>query len=284
MAKLIMTKGLPASGKSTFAREQIAKGQGRTKAVTKDDLRAMLDDGKFSREREKFVEEVQRLIIEAGLNRGYTMIAADTNLAPRQEDRLRDMGKGIYTEFVVQDFTDVPLDECIKRDQKRPNYVGEQVIKRMYYESLAPKPPKREWKGDKPWAYIFDLDGTLADLNGRSPYDASTCENDLPREHVCDFARELWGEYFVILMSGREDKYREQTMRWLSSNDIRYEGLYMRATGDVRKDSIIKRELFEEHVEPRFFVRGVFDDRPQVIRMWESLGLPVFNVGNGVEF
>ena len=279
-----MTKGLPASGKSTWAKEQVAKGQGRVKTVTKDDLRAMLDDGKFSREREKFVEEVQRLIIEAGLNRGYTMIAADTNLAPRQEDRLRDMGKGIYTEFVVQDFTDVPLDECIKRDQKRPNYVGEQVIKRMYYDHLAPKSPKRAMRPYDREAFIVDLDGTLAELNGRSPYDASTCDQDLVREHVADVVNALAVQHKIILMSGREDKYREPTERWLTLHAIPYNALHMRATGDTRKDVIVKRELYEQLVEPHYYVIGVFDDRPQVIRGWEALGLPVFNVGNGVEF
>ena len=284
MAKLIMTRGLPASGKSTFAREQVAKGQGRTKAVTKDDLRAMLDDGKFSREREKFVEEVQRLIIEAGLNRGYTMIAADTNLAPRQEERLRDMGKGIYTEFVVQDFTDVPLEECIKRDQNRPNYVGEQVIKGMWNQFLKPKPPERVIDPAKENAFIFDLDGTLADLNGRSPYDASTCENDFVNEHVLFLVQALVPKGRIILMSGREQKYEEQTKRWLAANDVPYDFLFMRETGDSRKDVIVKRELYERNVEPRFTVRFVVDDRPQVIRGWEALGIPVFNVGNGVEF
>ena len=284
MAKLIMTKGLQASGKTTWGKEQVAKGSGRVKMVTKDDLRNLLDDGKWSREREKFVEEVQNRILAAGLAQGFTMIAADTNLAPKQELRLRSIAESWNAEFEVKDFTDVPLEECIKRDQKRQNYVGEQVIKRTYYQYLAPKPTAPPIDPDKEDAFIFDLDGTLADLNGRNPYDASTCENDLVREHVKLILKVLIPKGLIILMSGREDKYREQTQRRLHANDIGYDFLFMRATGDTRKDVIVKRELFEREVAPRFNARFVVDDRPQVIRGWEALGLPVFNVGNGVEF
>ena len=49
--KLIMTKGLPASGKSTWAKQYLDDNPG-TKRVNKDDLRAMLDNGKWSKRNE----------------------------------------------------------------------------------------------------------------------------------------------------------------------------------------------------------------------------------------
>lgn len=288
MAKLIMTKGLPAAGKSQWAKEQVVRGKGLIKAITKDDLRKLLDDGAFSKSREKFVESAQATLIKLALDSGYTVIAADTNLAPRQEARLRDIAREKGAAFEVKDFTHVPLEECLRRDQNRPNYVGEQVIRRMWRDHLAPKPGERLIYGDRPRAYIVDIDGTLADLNGRNPYDASTCESDNCRDEVRDVlcGLKLFNSRIqIVLMSGREQKYEEQTRRWLAIHGVPFDHLHMREADDNRKDSIVKRELFDRHVRDVYNIAAVIDDRPQVIRMWrDELGLPVFDVGAGVEF
>jgi hypothetical protein len=60
-----------------------------------------------------------------------------------------------------------------------------------------------------------------------------------------------------------------------------YEGLFMRPAGDTRKDSIVKREIFDAEIAHRWRVIGVFDDRRQVVRMWRALGLTVFQVAEG---
>jgi hypothetical protein len=80
-------------------------------------------------------------------------------------------------------------------------------------------------------------------------------------------------------MSGREDLVRGATEAWLDRHGLPWEALYMRAAGDHRKDSVVKRELFDAHVAGRYNVAFVIDDRPQVVRMWrEELGLFVFDV------
>jgi hypothetical protein len=43
MLKIIMTKGLVASGKSTRSKDMVLKFPGQYKRVSKDDCRAMLD-------------------------------------------------------------------------------------------------------------------------------------------------------------------------------------------------------------------------------------------------
>ena len=60
-----MLKGLPASGKSTYAKKLANKGWTR---VNKDDLRAMLNDGKWSRSNEKFVLKVRDFIVADALS------------------------------------------------------------------------------------------------------------------------------------------------------------------------------------------------------------------------
>jgi hypothetical protein len=85
----------------------------------------------------------------------------------------------------------------------------------------------------------------------------------------------------VILMSGREDKFRPETERWLNANDVVYSMLLMRKTGDFRKDAIVKRELYETHIKGKYQVFFVLDDRDQVVTMWREQGLVVFQVADG---
>jgi len=86
----------------------------------------------------------------------------------------------------------------------------------------------------------------------------------------------------IILLSGRSELYAPQTVEWLEKHDIPFSYLYMRKVGDNRKDSIIKRELFEEFVENKFYVEFVLDDRDQVVDLWrKDLNLPCFQVYYG---
>lgn len=55
----------------------------------------------------------------------------------------------------------------------------------------------------------------------------------------------------------------------------------MRPEGDIRKDSIVKRELFEKYVRPYYNIEFVLDDRNQVVEMWRSLGLKCLQVAEG---
>ena len=68
MPTLYMTKGLPASGKSTWAKERVSI-DGNTKRINKDDLRLMLDNGEWSKNNEKFVLEVRDTIASNALYR-----------------------------------------------------------------------------------------------------------------------------------------------------------------------------------------------------------------------
>jgi phosphoglycolate phosphatase-like HAD superfamily hydrolase len=134
-------------------------------------------------------------------------------------------------------------------------------------------------------AYIFDLDGTLADMNGRNPYEQDTCDEDLCIEQIAQIARALdEAGYFILILSGRFDAARAKTKNWLHNNLIPYAALHMRADNDQRDDRIIKAEIFDEHIAPYYDVQAIFDDRPKVIRMWREKGVPVIDVGKGVEF
>jgi predicted kinase len=287
MKTLYMTKGLPASGKTTAAKALVATQPG-TKRVNKDDLRAMIDGGKWSEANEKFVLNVRDYIVYDALGKGFHVIVDDTNLAPKHESVLRDLAKRSKAKFEILDFTNVTPEECIKRDLARPNSVGQKVIMDMYNRYLKPAP-------QIPPAYnealedvvLCDIDGTVAEMTDRGPFEWAKVGQDKLRPHVMKAARSFGPN--VIFISGRDSVCRPETETWLKQNygfGIPL-GLYMRPAGDQRRDSIVKREIYENHIKGRYNVIAIFDDRPQVIReCWQALGLGdrVFNVGTGEEF
>lgn len=278
MKKVLLTKGLPASGKSRWALEEIEKYPGRYKRVNKDDLRAMIDGGKWSKGNEQFILKVRNALILSALQEGYHVIVDDTNLHPKHEQAIRELVKGLAV-VEIQDFTDVLLETCIERDRKRPNYVGEQTIRKMHRDFLQNKPPTIEHNSELLDAVICDLDGTLALMNGRNPYDASKCENDSINEVVRSILVSC--SAYVILVSGRGEQHRPQTEQWLMKHAIVYSHLFMRPDGDNRKDAIIKREIYEQHILNHYNVTFVLDDRNQVVELWRSLGLTCLQVADG---
>lgn len=276
MLQVIITKGLPGSGKSTWAKKQVSENPNGIKRISKDELRDMLDNGAHSNDAEKFILAARDSLISIALHAGKHVIVDDTNLAPKHEDKIRQLVKGL-AEVLIQDFTNVPIETCIARDLSRPRSVGEAVIRRMYNQFLKPEVEPIKHIEGLPHAVICDLDGTLCLLNGRNPYDASTCQNDLLNEAVSSI---LQGR-LVILTSGRDEKYRLQTEQFLTTHDIKYLNLHMRKTGDIRKDSIVKREMFDEHIRGKFNIDFVLDDRNQVVELWRSLGLICMQVAEG---
>ncbi len=274
---VILTRGLPGSGKSTWAKEQVAKHPDRYKRINKDDLRDMLHDGKFSKANERMVERSRDALILTALENGFDVIIDDTNLATRHFDHISQLVKGI-AKVKTQDFTDVPIAECIKRDLMRSRSVGEKVIRDMYKRHLevVPAPPVQD--PALPSCIVVDLDGTLAIINDRSPYDAANCERDLLNVPVADVVARYER---VVLCSGRQSEHRAQTERWLAANNVKYDELLMRATGDSRQDSIVKEELYRAHIEGRWNVLFVLDDRQQVVDTWRRLGLTCLQVAPG---
>ena len=88
--------------------------------------------------------------------------------------------------------------------------------------------------------------------------------------------------YKVILLSGREQLYREPTERFLLKHQIAYDLLLMRTTNDYRKDNVIKKELFQQEIAGKYFIEFLLDDRNQVVEMWrKDLHLPCFQVNYG---
>jgi predicted kinase len=296
MARLIITRGLPASGKTTFAR----KLQPAVVRVNRDDLRRMLHgDRLYTQRAEAQVTHAQRAQVEALLRSGADVCVDDTNLRSGTVRYWARLAERLGAQFEVHDFTDVPVEECIRRDAERPEdeRVGATAIRRMHMLYLEghtlPLPVPDAPTGGPgvvedppvglPEIVLVDIDGTVALLGDRSPYDMRRVGQDEPNPAVITAVRAMHAAgYGVVFCTGRDTRARAATEAWLARHvAVPYLALHMREYGDMRQDAIVKRDIYRDEVRDSYRVIGVFDDRMQVVRMWRALGLTVFQVAEG---
>lgn len=280
MKKVLILQGLPASGKSTYAKEILLKEPGRWVRTNKDLLREMAHASYWSKGNEKFILQLRDHIILAALEEGKHVIVDDTNFSSHIE-HIKELVKEKAVVKVNNSFLKVPVEECIKRDLKRANSVGKDVIMDMYNKFICQPIPAPEYNPELPEAIIVDMDGTLAILHNRSPYDVSKCDQDLPNQPVLETVYKWQDNVKIIIVSGRTDDGKELTEKWLIENKVNYTALYMRKTDDIRKDSVIKQEIYDQFIRDKYNIKFILDDRNQVVEMWRSLGLTVFQVAEG---
>lgn len=277
--KIIVLRGLPGSGKSYWCREYIKEHPNDAVRVNKDDLRAMMHNSIYSKGKEKEVLAVRDFIVELSLEAGKDVLVDDTNFHPKHLERMKEIAARCMATIEIKSFEHVPLETCLEQNLKRSTPVREKVIRSMYNQYIRPEPIPPIYNYDLPNAVLCDLDGTLAlfDRKTVNAYSRDFTKDTLNRS-VRMFLNQC--NMTVILLTGRQEKDREQTESWLKMHDIPYEHLYMRQTDDKRSDYIIKQELYNEHIKDKYNILAVFDDRLQVCRLWHELGLPLFRVGD----
>lgn len=302
--------GLPGSGKSTYSKSIVSARPGKVKRINKDMLREMLDSSHYTRANENFVLRMRDFAVSLAIRKDYELIIVDdTNFDIRHFNRMCDIAKHCNRNIIVtQKYFDIDLEECIRRDLQRPigaGQVGEKVIRSFYNKYVKAnkfveqcKTFTRNKKFDQifipksGYAIICDLDGTYATMGDRSPYNASACDktdvvnqaiNMTLKAHVKAYGAK------ILFVSGREDKDRESTIRFIDRHFVDDDGkilpyeLFMRATKDDRDDTIVKMEIYEDKIFDKYDVLMAIDDRPRVIAAWRDLGLTVFAV-NDVDF
>lgn len=297
MKKIILTVGCPGSGKSTWAREFIAKNPGFFN-INRDDYRQSImgheerDEYKYTKKKESIVTYMQHDAAHMILCQDGTkgVIISDTNLNPERRLAWEEYAKQWGHEVVYQVF-DVPWTELVKRNAKRGiKAVPIDVLRSMYSHM-------REYKGlpvykgtpGKPKAVIFDLDGTLALHVARGPYELDKLSTDAPNPMVVEYVKMLHqAGYTIITVSGRESGtkedsmcYYEATKKWMDSFSIPWEMHIQRNQGDTRKDDVVKEELFWNCIAPYYDVKLAVDDRNQVVEMWRRIGLECWQVNHG---
>lgn len=277
----IVTVGVSASGKTTFAKEMEKQGY---RDINRDWIRFNLvkpganwSSYKFNKTNEDQVTEIQGQMIMESWSNGENIVISDTNLnaGVRTEliKKLRDIGYS--TE--IHSFP-ITREMAVKRDNLRQNGVGQDIIYRQmqkWYEYTG----RITYVADEslPKAVIFDVDGTIAQMNGRGPFDWHRVGEDEPREMIIQMLHCYCDRgYEIIICSGRDEVCREETIQWLDDHvgHWSWDELHMRKKDDYRKDNVVKEEIFWTNLAHRYNICGVVDDRPQVVRLWLELKIP----------
>ncbi|MEZ0539502.1 phosphatase domain-containing protein [Fibrella arboris] len=317
MQHVLILIGISGSGKSTFARQFVQEHPTYLR-LNRDDLRRSLIQvplGAYWQwdEKAKYrIEQIVTVMLESAVRQalegGWNLVIDNTHLRQRS---INELLKVIETQAtpkqpveVTFQMADVALETAIERDRLRTDRVGQAVIREQHnrfnqfmkqfnpaqylrYPRTRATSGALEQDDTLPTCILVDIDGTAAKIHDRSPFDWSNVGRDQPNVPVLNVVRAMRAAgYAIIFLSGRDSAARTPTIAWLKQHLGWHEQtdykLFMRSRNDNRKDSVVKRELFDAHIRGHYFVELVLDDRDQVVSLWRrDLGLTCLQVDYG---
>ena len=243
---------------------------------------------------ESLINTIQDAVILDSLAKGLNVIIDNTNLKKSYVEHFSELVQP-YASVEFQVF-DISLKKALERDEAREKKVGKEVLERMFkqYEILVDsfdpsgRPMKRKIYKNPildpklPNAVIFDMDGTLSHMVNRGPFDWDKVYRD---DLDIIVARQLEmhknnGDK-ILIVSGRDSSCKKETSEWLEMYGLGFDDIFMRKEGDYRKDSIIKEEIYLNHIKGKYNILIAYDDRNQVVDKWRELGIKCFQVNPG---
>lgn len=302
MLKCILTMGIPGSGKSTWARAEIAKDPANWVRINNDQIREMCNGSVWSGGYEKLITETRNFLINLALKKNKHIIIDNVNSNKKHFENACTIAKSIGDVEVIEKPFYIDVEEAIERDLKREGSarVGEIVVRKFWKElggkQFAHYIPRNEtFEKIKSNRFVtpmiqnesllkccvFDMDGSMCDISHRNPYDASTCIYDKPIEHVVGLSKLLFNTgYKIFFFSGREDKHKAMTEEWLNKYFGYEYSLHMRETSNKEDDRLLKERLFNSHIKDKYNCKIWVDDRLRVCEWVYQAGLPLFRVGS----
>lgn len=293
MQKIIILIGPPASGKSTWARQEQEKDKSLV-IVNRDSIRDARGTY-WIPEQESYISDIEEAEIRLAIKRGLTPIIDATNLNPKTMEKWKNISTELNVPIEEKHFY-IPYKEALERDKKRGeaggHAVGVMVLKRFYTtyypeqyakEELTDVCPSTEPNMTKRPAVIFDLDNTIMYRNGRGIYEYEKAGTDTcdPRARAL-IIKLIKAGVMPIFLTGREitDKSYEAINESLGIKKLEeFSGEYDpylivgRQKGDRRKSVITKEELYENFVKDNYTVLAAFDDDQNVVDMYRSKGI-----------
>lgn len=289
--KLILLVGPPGSGKSTLAKHYVAEG------FTYVNQDAQGKGGHW-------------LEFMAALASRQNIVVDRMNFNKQQRDKF--LNYTINTDYtteihVIHESYETCLTRCDQRKNHETIRTPEDAKKALDFffknyerveDNEAVKVVRHYSYGDKPYAIICDLDGTLCTIDHRLHYVrqddrrknnwkafSEGIKDDKLNEWCAILLQTFYGHTTasvdIILCSGRGEESRNATKEWLSRHDVSYNKLLMRRAGDYRKDSIVKEILLDFEILTRYTPYLVIDDRKQVVDMWRRRGLVCLQCAEG---
>lgn len=148
---------------------------------------------------------------------------------------------------------------------------------------------------DRRPAVIVDMDGTLCDVSTVLHLQAEpdgfvsfhdACADCPPIPAVVDWCVDHYSRgHAIVVVTGRDASTRALTLEWLSEHlPVPIAGLHMRPDGDFRSNAAVKREIHDE-LAAAYEIRAAIDDDPEIVELWQEIGIPVamvFDWGEGL--
>lgn len=289
--------GPPAAGKTTWAVQFVSNNPDWVR-VNRDSYRFMLTNQPVCEP--KIEDMITKLVNQAtreALKKKLNVILDATHLKVSYIDAI--IGEFKYEANIEYQLFDISLDKAIERDNNREKKVGEEVLRKMYKQFLELKDSfhfqnhkkiqkrpqiKPNWFTGKPNAVLVDIDGTLAHMGNRGPFDWHKVGLDDINpvvKYLVESISIMDEQTRIIVLSGRDGCCEDETRDWLEYYGVPYDMLLMRKQDDYRKDNIIKEEIYRNEIEPNYNVLFAIDDRLQVLDMWNKLGIFTLNVNQG---
>ena len=296
--KLILTRGIQGSGKSTWARQWVEEDPENRVRINNDDIRNML--GKYwVTSRENLVSSIKENMAEEAINRGYDIVVDNMNLNPREVklwEKVVELNNedpdGYQYEIEFKDFF-IPLEECIRRDAMRPNPIGEKVIRETWkrYKHFIQTTGVENYVNNlrkytgKPKCIVIDMDSTMCFNTTKRPWfgdgAAEGMINDVPNTGMCDMIRQLQEDFVIVVATGRDTTQEAVTKEWLAKQGINADEFYFRTNKDYRKGVVVKKEQIEAILE-KYDIVAIFDDCEPIVNMYREMGLTVLQPNKGL--
>ncbi|HEY8080775.1 MAG TPA: hypothetical protein VIE15_01715 [Acidimicrobiales bacterium] len=138
---------------------------------------------------------------------------------------------------------------------------------------------------------IFDVDGVLADAQGRQhhlewdrrDWDAffDACAEDPVVEEVQTLLSLLDRELLVLLVTARPQRVRDLTLSWLDHHELRWDLLVMRPTREFAPAVEFKRDVVDELRAEGFTLELALEDDPRNRAMYLEEGVPCLYIHSG---
>ncbi len=312
---LIFLVGPSCSGKSTWAQNYI-KNNKDSIIVSRDSLRKLLFglqdtdlEYYYSRKNyglfEKVVTENQELLIKNNI-KSKNVIIDNTNLDIGYIKNIcKCIGNEIENINIKFQFFDTSIEKCLERNKERVYQSPERIINKQFKAYLGIRErlddnfikslqgisenvsvpvsenvPENIKDPSKKSCIICDIDGTIAENTGRSPYDMTRVLEDIPIEVIVDLVKTLGKTYTIIMCTGRSEDAKESTERWLQDYKIPFHEVHYRPYKNNEKDFIIKERMWKK-ISEDFNILFMLDDRNQVVNHARKLGFRVLQVAEG---
>jgi len=292
--RIIILKGCPCTGKSTWANQFITEQLDcNWEVINRDTYRYQIGNGKYTMDHEDKVTQMENDAVDNCIKENKNMIIDATNLNPKYNKKWYDIAEKYGYEIEVKEFY-IPYKEAMKRSKERRDkgglYIPRSVMSKFYRnyynekfeEEMTDKRIKDVEIQDRNSlrkCVICDLDGTLALHNKREPFEWEKLPSDVMDTRLKTMLEILdKSGVKIIFITGRPEKQgdidiKELTTKWLNHNGLYSYILYMRNKEDYRSGEITKKELYEINIKPNYNCIGVFEDSNKCTEMWRSEGL-----------